>query len=63
MSRVIIYNQDVQRLTGKSRNTARILLEKVRKAFDRPKFSPVTLDEFCEYMGLKMETVVRQLKL
>lgn len=55
--RVCIYPKDVQRITGKSYRYARTLLIKIKKELDKKEHQFVTIEEFCEYTGLKMESV------
>jgi len=56
--RVCIYPKDIQRITGKSyRQSTRILFQ-IRKSLRKPKNSLVSIEEFCEYTGLKYEHVI-----
>ncbi len=56
--RVCIYPKDIQRITGKSYRQSIRILNEIRKSLRKPKNSFVSIDEFCEYTGLKYEHVV-----
>jgi hypothetical protein len=51
--RVCIYPKDVQRITGKSYSSSRILLIEIRKHLNKQEHHFITIDEFCNYTGLK----------
>lgn len=56
--RVCIYPKDVQRITGKSYRSSRLLLLDVKKHFSKQDYQLVSIDEFCQYTGLKSEDVI-----
>ena len=51
--RVCIYPKDVQRITGKSYSSARLFLIEIRKHLNKQEHQFITIDEFCDYTGLK----------
>ena len=55
--RVCIYPKDIQRITGKSYRQSTRILNEVRKSLRKPKNSLVSIVEFCEHTGLKIEEV------
>lgn len=55
--RVCIYPKDIQRITGKSYRQSTKILNEVRKSLRKPKNSLVSIAEFCEHTGLKIEEV------
>ena len=55
--RVCIYPKDIQRITGKSYRQSTRILNEVRKSLRKPKNSLVSIAEFCEHTGLKIEEV------
>jgi hypothetical protein len=59
--RLIIYTKDVIRITGKSERSSRRLLMRIREKYGRKKHQKVTLAEFCEDMGMRMEDVLPHL--
>ena len=61
MKRMVIYNKDVQKLIGKGKTGTHNLLSKLRQELNKPKFKPVTVREFCDYMGLDYEVVLKAL--
>ena len=57
MERVCIYPKDVQLITGKSERYSRMLLQKVKEKFSKEEHQFVSIEEFCNYTGLKVEQV------
>jgi hypothetical protein len=55
--RVCIYPKDIQRITGKSYRQSTRILNEIRKSLRKPKNSLVSIVEFCEHTGLKIEEV------
>ena len=55
--RVCIYPKDIQHVTGKSYRQSTRILNEIRKSLRKPKNSLVSIVEFCEYTGLKIEEV------
>ena len=62
MSRICIYPKDIQMITGKSERQSRNIIIAIKKKFNKEKHQPVTLEEFCEYMGLKLVEVKQFIK-
>ena len=44
-------------LLGKGKTTAHNLLHRLRSELNRPKNMPITIQEFCDFMGFDYETV------
>ena len=63
MDRLVIYAKDIQTVTGKSERTSRTILKKVRESFSKEKHQAVSVNEFCEYIGLPTEQVVKLLRI
>jgi len=57
VKRICIYPKDIQRITGKSYRQSIRLLGNLRKDCNKPKNSLISIIEFCEYTGLKVEHV------
>jgi hypothetical protein len=57
MQRVCIYPKDVQIITGKSYRQSVRLVQKIKTAFHKTTKEFLTIDEFCEYTGIKYEQV------
>ena len=55
--RICIYAKDIQRITGKSDRYGRMLLNRIRKQFQKSEHQFVTVEEFCLFTGLKIEQV------
>ncbi|MGG7035689.1 MAG: hypothetical protein ACI7YS_10940 [Flavobacterium sp.] len=55
--RICIYPKDIQRITGKSYRQSIRLLQKLREDNNKLKNSLVSIEEFCQYTGLKYEHV------
>ena len=57
MHRIYIYPKEIQQLTGRSERYSRDLVAKIKKLHGKDKHQPVTIEEFCQYMGLRVERV------
>ena len=55
--RICIYPSDVQLITGKSERYGRRIIKNIKDDLNKQKHQLVTIDEFCEYMGLNNEKV------
>lgn len=60
MSRQLLYNKDIQIITGKSEKACYRLIKKIRTKIKKDSSIPLMIEEFCTYTGLRVE-VVRQL--
>ena len=49
-------------ITGRSDRYGRNLIKKIKDHFKKQQHQVVTVDEFCQYMGLQPETVAKQLR-
>ena len=56
-TRLCVYPKDVQRITGKSERWGRMLLEKIREALKKEEHQFITIEEFCNYTGFKVDQV------
>lgn len=57
-SRIVIYAQDIENITGRSARGARLLLQKIKQAYGKKPQQLLTVAEFCEYTGLEVEEVM-----
>jgi len=57
--RVFIYPKDVSRITGRSVRNSYHLLNQIRKFYHKLPHQPVTLKEFCDYMGISQDDALR----
>jgi hypothetical protein len=57
INRITIYQEDIQRITGKSGRCARTLMTRIRKHYNKPSHQFISIDEFCQYSGLKADDV------
>lgn len=55
--RMVIYARDIENITGRKERAARLLLQRIRKAFGKKAGQFVSVTEFCEYTGLNLEEV------
>jgi len=55
--RICIYAKDVINITGRKERAAWKLLAAIRKKYKKKKGQFVTIDEFCEFTGIKQEIV------
>ncbi|MCA0380716.1 MAG: hypothetical protein LCH58_01035 [Bacteroidetes bacterium] len=57
MQRICIYPKDIQLVTGKSERYGRDLIKKIKEHFQKQPHQVVTIEEFCQYLGLCPNTV------
>lgn len=62
MNRLCIYPKDIERITGKSERHCRDIIASIKKLHGKQKHQLVTLEEFCDYMGLKLENIEKFIK-
>lgn len=62
MSRLFIYNKDVQVITGKGRNVATRIMAEIRAKYNKAQKDFVSITEFCEHANLDVELVLERLK-
>lgn len=55
--RIVIYAKDVMNITGRKERTARKLLSQIRKQHQKKPTDFITVEEFCQYTGLKEEKI------
>ena len=55
--RLCIYPKDIQRITGKSYRQSIRLLQKIKTDYNKCANGLVSVEEFCDYTGLKYEKV------
>ncbi|WP_298739167.1 hypothetical protein [uncultured Chitinophaga sp.] len=57
LKRIVIYPEDVERLTGWSRRSVRRFLQKIREYAGKEKDDILTITDFCHHTGLTEEQV------
>jgi hypothetical protein len=57
VKRICIYPKDIERITGKSYRQSARMLQAIRKSLNKLENELVTIEEFCQYAGLKIEQV------
>lgn len=57
LERITIYPKDIQRITGRSERYGRILIKRIKEHLNKEEHHFITIDEFCEYTGLKADHV------
>jgi hypothetical protein len=62
MKRLIIYPKDIQLITGKSERQSRNSIMLIKKKLNKDKHQLVTVEEFCNYMGLDVEVIQKMIK-
>ena len=62
MNRLCIYPKDIQIITGRSDRYGRNLIKKIKDYFKKEQHQVVSIEEFCQYMGLQLDVVARQLR-
>ena len=61
--RSAIYAKDVAYITGKSTKSATRLIQTIKQDLGKDKHTILTINEFCEYMGLKIKDIADSLNL
>jgi len=56
-NRIVIYAKDIMNITGLRERAARDLLARIRKKYRKKKGEFVSIEEFCQFTGLKIELV------
>ena len=56
-NRIVIYAKDIMNITGRKERAARKLLARIRKKYKKKKGEFISVEEFCEFTGLKEEKV------
>lgn len=62
MERIILYNKDLQLLTGKSEKACYRLMHKIRLKAGKASDIPITIHEFCDYLHIRPEIVRAHLR-
>ncbi|MDQ6812223.1 MAG: hypothetical protein M3040_00565 [Bacteroidota bacterium] len=62
MERLCIYPKDIQVVTGRRERYGRNLIKKIKDHFQKEQHQIVTVEEFCQYLGLHPEAVLKQLR-
>jgi ribosomal silencing factor RsfS len=62
MQRVVIYPKDIMIVTGRSERYSRNLLKKIKANFNKAYHQPLTIEEFCQYMGFDSSQIRTNLK-
>ncbi|MBX3165144.1 MAG: hypothetical protein KF900_11760 [Bacteroidetes bacterium] len=57
INRICVYPKDVMRITGKSERYSRKLLDKIKSSNLKAAHQFITIEEFCQFTGLKVEQV------
>ena len=57
IKRICIYPKDIERITGKSYRQSTRMLQAIRKSLNKLENELVSIEEFCQYAGLKIEQV------
>ena len=56
-NRICIYPKDIVRITGKSERYGRKLIERIKKEYSKKEYQLISVEEFCQFTGLKIEQV------
>ena len=57
IKRICIYPKDIERITGNSYRQITRMLQSIRKSLNKLENELVTIEEFCQYSGLKIEQI------
>lgn len=62
LNRMVIYVKDIQRITGRTERYCRKIMALIRNKFGKEKHQLVSVNEFCQFMGLPVDEVRKYLK-
>jgi flagellin-specific chaperone FliS len=62
MSRICIIAKDIQLITGKSERQCRNIFAHLKVVLNKEKHQEITIQELCEYLGIKIEDVLHLFK-
>ena len=57
LKRICVYPKDVQRITGKSEQSGRRLLKKIRETLGKQEHQFITVEEFAMYTGISLDMI------
>ena len=60
--RLQLYAKDIMIITGLSERSARRLIKSIKEKFSMAKMLPISVDQFCEFTGIKEEKVQQVLR-
>ena len=58
---MVIYAKDIEKVTGRSDRYARKVMAAIRKKLGKEKYQLISLTEFCNYIGLPKEEILKYL--
>ena len=61
-TRIVLCTKDIIFITGKSERTVRRMVAAMRKKYRKAKGKPVSVEDFCNFTGLREEQVREILK-
>ena len=61
-TRVVIYTKDIEVITGLKPGAARRLYLRIKNHYQKTNKQVVTTDEFCQFLGIKEESIQQQLQ-
>ncbi|MDR0227592.1 MAG: hypothetical protein LBI72_00775 [Flavobacteriaceae bacterium] len=59
--RMCLFPTDIMDLTGKSYKAVLVLMQNIRKTYNKPQKAFISIEEFCTYTGLNEEEVRQNL--
>ncbi len=62
MERLCIYPKDIKVITGRSKKYGRKLIRKMKEAFCKQDHQFITIEEFCNYIGLTFIDVQKKIR-
>ena len=62
MNRLFIYPKDISIITGKSVRWSQKLINNIKFVLNKGKHQGVSVQEFCDYMGLELNLVIAKFK-
>ncbi len=63
MERLCIYPKDIQIVTGKSERYGRSVIQQIKKKHLKESHQLVTIEEFCNYIGISEDKVLKKIRV
>ena len=63
MERLCIYPKDIQIVTGKSERYGRSIIQQIKKKYLKESHQLVTIEEFCNYIGISEDKVLKKIRV
>ncbi|MET7000155.1 hypothetical protein [Chitinophaga defluvii] len=60
--RIVIYAKDIVNILGKKKSAAQVMMQNMRRQLGKKREEFITVEEFCQFTGIKEEKVYAMIK-